>query len=1147
MKNKILIILLMLFSLNIVVSAKTYNVPKYNEDIENPGSGSGLSTPVTKFDIFSNDETEETNYALTRIINIKPNETKTLTLDFYTIEWYGKYPTQVLTFEINNKEIVDINYLKDGVTAGNVEMGDTSKTITDKELPERIIDKKINTSFPTLSFSLSALKEGLTILKINVISTFEYGVEQRTDSINILINVSDEELINIPSYINISLGSNIHSGAKNIRYEENEKIGILTDIINSININLPDEVVNYNSTSTNTIKHRILTDNKISVYNDVLSFNDITSVASFTVEYYMIDSSNESIEIASYGYTCVFYNSSDITIGYDNKNLPSDEIYEIGKAITINTNDQIRPYIEDLVVAYTKDESLNILPYENENLYVFKPIETETTIYVGDKLLIQSGLENYSIFEPFLTLNLRSDNVIEREYPSIIGLEDEYFYKVDNNFTEYIEINNIDSFPLSTTFQITIDGPTNISFTSDRKIKMEYKGEKSIEYTIKNFIRIEALLENGTTLTKEISVYFVPLNGYKYTFDTLRVKMYVGEKKTIMLGKMDPYFTEAEADIYVSFYLKNGNAIIINNENRINCFDIFGYTVGNDTGYFVVNDQVIEVDIEIDKPNAKKTVTFSFLEGEKLTTLISKDKIELSIPEEYSFLKFEYIIFDETVASIESISYNKLAIKGLKEGSTQLFAYAQDENIFYSAVVNIKIMESLPTVKIIYDKDDDLTTLTKFDNIKISFDANDFIFSSSTTYSWFLNGELLYENMKSFEKKFNVGLNTLKLVIKDEENAITIETTQDINISAVENENKTIKINSDNVIYIDVNQGAFELETLVDGVINPNYKYLWILSNTNVCKIDINGNEKIIIEPINIGETDLTVMTNISQYEEVYIKSDIKIVVINPTYKIEYNNFIKPGTNQRFRILGNEKRIYNLKTNVHVECDNVDYNDYYMEDNEIVMDSIQRGNFVLNVEINGEKIAINFESTNFNLREMAIVILPYLIVICLVVLFISFVLKKRKNKLERTKKKIKILQAEVDKALENNLYTNKEVHQILHDTIVVKKMLTYCIDEGIDELSTIMPNVDKLIKILVSTINSSVDSDKIHMIIKNIKNRNIETIVKAFNVIQEERNEFEAKKKVVDEIVKKDKKIKMTKEEYESFLIQSKYMDGDEE
>ena len=40
---------------------------------------------------------------------------------------------------------------------------------------------------------------------------------------------------------------------------------------------------------------------------------------------------------------------------------------------------------------------------------------------------------------------------------------------------------------------------------------------------------------------------------------------------------------------------------------------------------------------------------------------------------------------------------------------------------------------------------------------------------------------------------------------------------------------------------------------------------------------------------------------------------------------------------------------------------------------------------------------------------------------------------------------------------------------------------------------------------------------------------------------------FEAKKKVTDEILKKQKKTKMTKEEYETFLIQTKYAEADSE
>ena len=55
-------------------------------------------------------------------------------------------------------------------------------------------------------------------------------------------------------------------------------------------------------------------------------------------------------------------------------------------------------------------------------------------------------------------------------------------------------------------------------------------------------------------------------------------------------------------------------------------------------------------------------------------------------------------------------------------------------------------------------------------------------------------------------------------------------------------------------------------------------------------------------------------------------------------------------------------------------------------------------------------------------------------------------------------------------------------------------MLVYCVDEGIDELSTLIPIVEVIIKILIATNNSNVDSSKIHTIIKNIKHKNIERL-----------------------------------------------------
>ena len=51
-----------------------------------------------------------------------------------------------------------------------------------------------------------------------------------------------------------------------------------------------------------------------------------------------------------------------------------------------------------------------------------------------------------------------------------------------------------------------------------------------------------------------------------------------------------------------------------------------------------------------------------------------------------------------------------------------------------------------------YDKEDTTKSLTKYDTIKISYDASNFDFSQNTIYRWYLNDELIYDNVKEFER-----------------------------------------------------------------------------------------------------------------------------------------------------------------------------------------------------------------------------------------------------------------------------------------------------------------------------------------------------------------------------------------------------------
>lgn len=1148
LKSKLFIIILFLlcFTLNITVNAKIYNVPKYDENTENPGGGEGFSAPSTKFDIFNTDDTDETNYALTKLINIQPNESKTFVLDFFTIEWYGSYPTQEVVVETSDNEILDFSYFKDNVEAGTSSVVDKTKNITDSTLPERILGSKLNSDFPTLTIKLDGLKEGLTKLKITINSNYQYGIRDTSEYIELLVNVSSNAIVSIPNYIDIHLGSGIHSGAKNVRYDNNEFIGILKEEVRAFTVNIPEEIATYNETAVNKVFYRILTDSSISVAGDVLSFNNPGLLSTFTIEYYMVCSTSEEIEIASYSFTCVFYSISDVSILYDGRLYKEATEFEIGKSIKAQVTNELKPYLEHLLIVYTGDYNLTLLPYQNDDLYVFTELDSEVSIKIGDKLLSQCGLNAYSGIESFATLNLSPMNVVEKKYPSLIDLDNEYYYDVENSLSEIIEIKNIQEFSASTKFQITTDGDLAVAVTEDFKIKLDFSSETNIQYAMTNYVHIEAQLDNGTTLVKDFIIKLLPMDGYKYTFNTLKINLLVGETKTIILGISNPGFDEVTGDVIATYYVKNGNIIVNVNREKTSRYDIVGYKVGSDSAYFIINDQMIEVTVEVTQKSTGHTVNFTFAQGSTISAF-AKNDIILTVPSAFAFLDFKYIIFDDSILQIESIKDGNVKIKGLKDGTTQVFLYAQSEENFYNGFITIKIITEVPSVYIIYDKEDNLTAFTKFDDINVSFDANEFDFSKSTTYTWYLNNKLIYQNKKNFTQKFGEGINTLRLVINDQENNIFLETTQEINISAVINETKTIAINCDKVIYVDKKQGSFEIEVLLDGVLNPSYKYLWSISNTGICKIDINGNERIVIDPLNSGETDLTVMTNISKYEEIFIKADIRIIVCDATYTIENDNFIKPGTTQRFKLLGNDTKIYNWHGNVTMTCNNEAFNDFEIEDNEIVVKNMPRGTVSIKVDYNGEKIEKSFEVTNFNIKEIVSLILPYLIIVCILVLGISFAVAKRKGKIERAGNKIIHLESELNKAIENKNFTTSEVRHILHQTIVVKKMLTYCIDEGIDELSTIMPNVDKLIKILIATINSNVDSAKIEMILKNVKDHNVEIIIKDFKVIQDERTEFEAKKKVIDEVVKKDKKIKMTKEEYESFLVQSKYMNGDEE
>ena len=1140
------IIAFCLLSITITINVDSSNIPVYDENTDNPGAGSGLSAPSTKFDVFENNSVEQINYANHKIINLNISEEKTFTLNFYTIQWYASYPVQELVLNSENKNIVDVNYYRNGTISGVVDDSSTNKKITDSTLPERLIGGKLNQDFPSLEFKLTGVSEGISYLDIAINSTHEYGLNRNTtETLRILINVSSTSLIEIPNYVEAIVGTGIHSGTRNVRYYENESIGLLSDVVNSITISVPSEIEAYNETKSSKISHKILTDNSIAVSDDVLSFGGSSNVGNFTIAYYIQTNNGEEVLITTYSFVLVSYSKDDIIIEYNYSDFPEDGVYEVGKPITIETNESLKPYIENLVIAY--ENQLDMILCEIP--YIIKEPTEEKHIIIADKLIALSGLLNYSGDKyKFLELFLAPDNVIEKQYPTKIELEDEYRYNFEGEFETYLEIKNIHDFDVDTSFTIRTSELLEVSFTSDKKIRLYFANKEKLLSVLHTSITVEAELGNGIILTKEVNIYLVPVDGYRYTFNATRITVTEGGKQVITLGILNPDFTPV-ADVMIErFYQKTGNCLVDNDVTEINKFIITGFIAGTDVIYFAIEDQIIEVEVTITRPDEQKTVQVNFNEGANLSILSTNSKTTITLPKEVENLTFKFIVSDGSVVELENTLSTKTDIKALKEGETQIFAFAQIDGSYYIAVINIRVIEKLPTVTIVYDKEDSLTSLTKYDDIKVSFNASDFDFSKNTTYSWYLNDELIYENIKSFERTFDEGSNILKLIIKDLDNNIEIETTQQIIISSVENTERTISINANKTIYVDLSQGEFEIEALLDGVLNPNYKYYWSVANSSVCKIRINGNERIVLEATSLGETDLTVMTDISKYEEVFIKAEIKIIVIEPTYKIINNSFIKPGSNQLIKIVGDDKTIYNLKPIINITLDGEKFENFEVDKNEIVIHNIQRGKYKIKVDLTGKTVSTEFDATNFNIKEIAIVILPYLFVACVIILGIVFAIKKGKSQLERTESRIVKLDEMAVNILNKKEFNKKAINEMLKKTIKIKKMVVYSIDEGVDELSTIVPPLDDLIKVLIATINSDVGDEKIGIIVKNVKRMTIEKILKNFNIIKNERTEFENTKKAEDESpTKKQKKAKITKEEYEEYLAHSKYVDADEE
>ena len=138
---------------------------------------------------------------------------------------------------------------------------------------------------------------------------------------------------------------------------------------------------------------------------------------------------------------------------------------------------------------------MDVLPYVEDSVYVINKVSAETNIIIGDKLMALSGLANYESTCQFINLTLKPDNVIDREYPREIELDENYVFEMDKILDEIIEITNINAFNENTIFNIISDGVINVSFTEKNQIKLNYESEESITTTFRTILTVEAKLE----------------------------------------------------------------------------------------------------------------------------------------------------------------------------------------------------------------------------------------------------------------------------------------------------------------------------------------------------------------------------------------------------------------------------------------------------------------------------------------------------------------------------------------------------------------------------------------------------------------------------------------------------------------------------
>lgn len=709
------------------------------------------------------------------------------------------------------------------------------------------------------------------------------------------------------------------------------------------------------------------------------------------------------------------------------------------------------------------------------------------------------------------------------------------------------------------------------------------------------FNNVEGISSYDLTLTADYGVYGTKSSEFTVDFTDSNLSVHLSERTvTMTLGEPSSVFLVVQGGentlsidkLDYEFISKKG--IVKAKKNNLSplTIDLTATDEGVDALTVIVRHDglsisVLNLNVTILSSIPKNDQTLNFMQGNDVKIYLSNLSNVIDLNVDVSSIAdkdyyFTWICLNNSVLEIEETSTSSARVTALRQGTTTVIAFCQfEDGSSVNAIASVSVLTDEPTVNLTFSKSDS-TSFTIYDNILFGVNSHGFSFSNDISASWYIDGEKLTSafdqagnvislssDSLSFYNKLSAGLHTVKVEIIDNTYDLTLSSEREISITTITDKKRTLSFEDEtiNLVYTSSKNDIYTTQVLLDGVINNDYEYKWISGDADIIRI-MSNDGAVSIEPLKSGETTLTVFCNVGVYEENYVRAELKVCVyeIETIAFIPVNQFPKPGEDIVIDVSINDKVGFkNLAlpitvTNVGTPVE------YSLVNGQIIIKSADSGKYEISTSFGDNQSVLSLTVTNFNMKEVITVALPYLVIVAIIAGILLVVLKTRNNPYKSIQNGINKLIEKFDIAISATKNASKEVVVKEYNSIIstLNRLIAkfnYYYDEGRDECKSPLQHALSIKKILLALISTSDKNfEKASTVLTTVKEKQlieleqmVEEILLTLKVYDEKIAELNRQDKEEAKQNKKTKKSKLEKEEEQLKLLKNQGLIDDDE